>query len=80
MQEIILDFVDLSRIAHTGVNLAKTLEQVIDDMLLSNRILSIVADNASNNDSMFETLQYVDVHQVRCFGHVLNLVVQGIYI
>jgi hypothetical protein len=78
MQEIILDFVDLSGITHTGVNLAKTLEHLIEDMQLSNKILSIVADSASNNDSLFEKLQYDEIHQVRCFGHVLNLVVQGI--
>ena len=78
MQEIILDFVDLSGIAHTGINLAKALEHLIDDMQLSNKILSIVVDSTSNNDSLFEKLQYDEIHQVRCFGHVLNLVVQGI--
>ena len=79
IQEIVFDFLDISDIAHTGINLAKNLEHVIQDRNLSNGVLAIVTDNASNNDLLFENLN-CDVQQIRCFGHILNLVVQGMYI
>src|SRR3954452_16765456 len=42
---------------------------------IQQNILVIVADNARNNDTLFPNLQPV-IEQIRCFGHVLNLVVQ----
>src|SRR3954468_8209707 len=42
---------------------------------IQRNILAIVVDNARNNDTLFSNLQ-PDIEQIRCFGHVLNLVVQ----
>ena len=61
---------------HTSANLVKMLEQVIDDLLLDNdKIISIVCDNASNNDTLFKNLHHPLAH-VHCFRHILNLIVQ----
>ena len=79
MNNIILDFVDISEMAHTGANLAKTLEQVIDDLLPDNdRIIDVICNNTSNNDTLFENLQKYQLAQVCCFGHILNLVIQDV--
>ena len=77
MHNIILDFVNISEMTHTGANLVKMLEQVINDLLLNDdRIIGVVCDNASNNGTLFGNLQKYQLAQVRCFGHILNLVVQ----
>ena len=75
MHDIILDFVDISEMTHTGVNLVKSLELAIGDLLPSNnQIIAIICDNASNNDTLFENLHYPLAH-VCCFRHMLNLVI-----
>jgi hypothetical protein len=47
------------------------------------QILSLVADNASNNDTLVKELEtllpeapFTEQHRIRCFGHILNLVVK----
>ena len=77
MHDIILDFVNISEITHTGTNLVKSLELVIDDLLPSdNQIIAVVCDNASNNDTLFENFHHLLAH-VCCFRYVLNLVVHN---
>ena len=74
MHNIILDFVNISEMTHTGANLVKMLEQVIDDLLPDdNRIIGVVCDNASNNDTLFENLQ--NHHRQSKSGRVLKLLV-----
>jgi hypothetical protein len=75
IHECVLDFADISDISHTGANLANILGQIIEKSGIQRNILAIVADNARNNDTLFSNLQPV-IEQIRCFGHVLNLVVQ----
>jgi hypothetical protein len=47
-----------------------------------NQVLALVCDNASNNDTMVEELQVLvpsfrgQTTRVRCFAHILNLVVK----
>ncbi|KAF6805452.1 transposase-like protein [Colletotrichum musicola] len=70
--------------AHSGDNLALTLESVIRQWCLTSRLGTIVSDNASNNDtcvrSLFGSLYpHFTGHDIlhrrlRCYGHILNLV------
>jgi Protein of unknown function (DUF 659) len=77
MHECTVDFADISDISHTGANLANVLTKIIEDLGVQNKVLAVVADNASNNDTLFLNIQqHTHIEQVRCFGHVLNLVVQ----
>ena len=86
---------------HSGENLAGVLEKALKKHGLCQKLLSITADNASNNDTLCRSLyaslsRKYDDHlepfpsregtmrfqgeksQVRCFGHILNLVVKAI--
>lgn len=76
MHECVLDFVDISDISHTGANLANVLQKVIVDSGIQRKVLAIVTDNARNNDTLFSNIQSMNIEQVRCFGHILNLIVQ----
>src|SRR3954471_20696867 len=77
MSECIIGFVDISDISHTGENLANMLSDTMENSGLQNKVFAIVADNATNNDSLFLNLRhYSTIEQVQCFGHILNLVVQ----
>ena len=78
MNDCVLDFLNVSEMTHTGANLANAVAQLMEDLGLENKILAIVTDNASNNNTLMENLS-PDIKHVRCFGHVLNLAVQGIY-
>ncbi len=68
---------------HSGWNLAQIVETVLLKYNLTHRLLSITADNASNNStlrwSLEESLQNksinwnADAMTVNCLAHVLNL-------
>lgn len=75
---------------HDGESLGKELLSDLDDLDITDRLLGVTADNASNNTTM---LQYVESHyrercpnsafsvnwnQIECMAHVLNLAVQQI--
>ncbi len=75
-------------IAHTGKNLAKAAFELLKEFGIVERTLGHVGDNATNNDSMLDELNRLYGHyeasisgrwdtQVRCFGHILNLVYQA---
>jgi hypothetical protein len=67
---------------HTGSALADALASSLQGWGIHNRVLSIIADNASSNDVMVKKICELDWErfgeaqgQVRCFAHVLNLIV-----
>jgi hypothetical protein len=67
---------------HTGQNLAEALAASLHGWGIHDRVLSIIADNASSNDVMVKKICELDWErfgenqgQVRCFAHVLNLIV-----
>lgn len=70
--------------AHTGKNLAKAAFDLFKEYNIAARTLGHVGDNASNNDTMLDNLDdlYRTIEdsiagrttQIRCFGHILNLV------
>src|SRR4051812_12423400 len=76
MHKCVLDFVDINDISHMGANLANVLQKVIVDSGIQRNILTIVTDNAQNNDTLFLNIQSMNIEHVRCFGHILNLIVQ----
>ncbi|KNE91088.1 hypothetical protein PSTG_15484 [Puccinia striiformis f. sp. tritici PST-78] len=79
-----LDFVWLVK-SHTGKYLAETLRLVVEKFGVQDKICGIVTDNVSNNSSMVAELKKFkwprfkgDPHWIRCFAHILNLIVQSI--
>ncbi|KNE97041.1 hypothetical protein PSTG_09616 [Puccinia striiformis f. sp. tritici PST-78] len=79
-----LDFVRLSQ-RHTGAYLADSVRLVVEKFGIQQKICGIVSDNASNNEVMVRELKKQkwprfkgEGQWVRCFAHVLNLIVQGI--
>jgi hypothetical protein len=65
--------------------MAEVLNEVINNYSLENKISAFQTDNASNNDSALEALAIslpgaFDTKQsrLRCFGHIVNLVVKAL--
>jgi hypothetical protein len=82
-KEVLLAFEPLTG-SHTGRNLALVIERVLDQSNLTDCLLAITTDNASNNSTMRETFQQVlssrhtvawnaEVAKISCLAHVLNL-------
>ena len=66
---------------HTGDYLAQQLRDCLKEFGISKKILSLVADNASNNKTLVEELKSLGginsaATRIRCFAHILNLVVK----
>ncbi|GJF00030.1 hypothetical protein PsYK624_163070 [Phanerochaete sordida] len=82
-ESFILDFVKLTK-SHTGVYLGQQLTACLKAYGIEDKILGITADNASNNMTMVAELETslsgINSRQtrVRCFAHILNLVVKAI--
>jgi len=80
---LLLDIVEVA-CSHSGFNLATAFAKILEDFGISDKILSITCDNASNNDTMIEELAVLiddfpgPANQTRCFLHILNLVVKSI--
>jgi hypothetical protein len=77
--EVLLDFKNVEG-RHTGHNLALYVLGVLQDYKITERILSITADNASNMDSLVDCLNDhlgCTVYRGRCTSHILNLTVQA---
>ncbi|POW13196.1 hypothetical protein PSTT_03877 [Puccinia striiformis] len=84
LEAIPLDFVTLNQ-SHTGVYLAETVRTIVEKFNLQDKICGIVTDNASNNGTMIEELASFhwprfkgQPQWIRCFAHILNLIVQVI--
>ncbi|KAA1125525.1 hypothetical protein PGTUg99_014696 [Puccinia graminis f. sp. tritici] len=79
-----LDFVRLKQ-SHTGFYLAETVQLIVEKFGLKEKICGIVTDNSSNNETMIEAIKSYrwprfkgKTQWVRCFAHILNLIVQVI--
>ncbi|KAJ8581378.1 hypothetical protein M405DRAFT_699889, partial [Rhizopogon salebrosus TDB-379] len=55
-EELLIDFRELIG-EHSGENMAQAVFETLDLFGLKGRVLMIMADNASNNDTMCEALQ-----------------------
>ncbi len=79
-----IDAITRMTLAHTGKNLAKAVFDLLNEFGIADRTLGHTGDNTSNNDLMLNELD--DLYrafedsiagrdtQIRCFGHILNLV------
>lgn len=58
--------------SHTSVNLATKIKEITDSYELSDKILLVVSDNASNIVGAITELQW---KKFGCFAHTIHLVV-----
>jgi hypothetical protein len=68
---------------HTGADIADVLEEVIDTYDIAHKIAGFQMDNASNNDTALNELaKRMPINKartrLRCFGHIVNLVVKAL--
>lgn len=73
--------------AHTGANIASALFNVLVKYDMCGKVGHITTDNATNNDSAMVELGILlsekgisfdpEASRVRCFGHIINWVVNG---
>jgi hypothetical protein len=89
-REKVLEFKEL-RGPHSGENLAAAVHELLIELDLEQKLISITGDNASNNESMADLISqslrtkfetdplFCGVGSyVRCLAHILNLIVQDI--
>lgn len=89
-QEKVLEFKELSG-PHSGENLAAAVEDMLMELGLEQKLITITGDNASNNERMVSHLsqslrQKLGINPlfrgpdsyVRCLAHILNLIVKDI--
>jgi hypothetical protein len=79
--EVLLGFEHLHG-SHTGENLSKTVIQLLTDHGITDRVLSVTTDNATNNNTLMmniqETIQSQSqsdtlIFRVPCIAHVIQL-------
>ena len=69
--------------SHTGMNLEVAFIGILHDFKISNKILSVTCDNASNNNRMVIEMskrltKISAVNHTRCFAHILNLLAKSL--
>ncbi|KAG0153440.1 hypothetical protein PDIDSM_5293 [Penicillium digitatum] len=79
--EILLGFEPLHG-SHTGENLSKTVTQILTEHGISDRVLSVTTDNATNNNTLMQSVQDhlqsqhssdLSIFRVPCIAHVIQL-------
>lgn len=79
--EVLLGFEHLHG-SHTGENLSKTVTQILADHSISDRVLSVTTDNATNNNTLMLSIQDhlqsqhqsdISIFRVPCIAHVIQL-------
>ncbi|KAJ3487515.1 hypothetical protein NLJ89_g11705 [Agrocybe chaxingu] len=75
---LVLDVIELAK-SHTGINLALAFVDILKDFGITDKVLAVTCDNATNNDRMIDELEtllpdFSSVNHTRCFLHVTNLV------
>lgn len=86
-RERVLEFTELKG-AHSGENIAHAVYNVLEELHIREKLLTITADNATNNEAMVSELharlchinpQFDGLNSfIRCFAHVVNLIVRDI--
>ena len=76
-REVLLGFKPLYG-AHTGANLSNVLLETLTDHDLEARVFGLTTDNASNNKTLFDSLQQglsddIIVVRIPCLAHVIQL-------
>ena len=72
---------------HSGNNIALTIQDILKAWGIGDQVGVCIADNAGNNDTCLKALypsldptmtdRDIKARRMRCFGHILNLVVQA---
>ena len=79
--EILLGFEPLSGI-YTGENLSKTVIKLLNNHQITDRVLSVTTDNATNNDTLISSVQEaiqsqsqsdIAIFRVPCIAYVIQL-------
>ncbi|KAJ5550943.1 hypothetical protein N7535_001119 [Penicillium sp. DV-2018c] len=86
-REVLLGFEHIQG-SHTGANLSHTVVKLLEEHGITNRVLSVTTDNASNNktlvDCVKETMESIDssddiaIIRVPCIAHVIQLSLQSL--
>jgi hypothetical protein len=81
-QEVLLGFEPLSG-SHTGVNLSDIVLKILQQHKITDRVLTVTTDNASNNNTMVasiqESLQALELSssstivRIPCIAHIIQL-------
>lgn len=80
-REVLLGFEHIHG-SHTGSNLSETVVQILQNHGITNRVLSITTDNASNNNTMIMSVQDLiqlqglantSIFRIPCLAHVIQL-------
>lgn len=84
-REILLGFEHIDG-SHTGMNLSESLLKVLSEHKITDRVLSVTTDNASNNKTLMAKMQEVTdslqserditIFHVPCIAHVIQLSLQ----
>jgi hypothetical protein len=79
-QEVLLGFEPLSG-SHTGVNLSDIVLKILQQHKITDRVLTVTTDNASNNNTMVasiqESLQVLELSssstivRIPCIAHII---------
>lgn len=62
---------------HTGNNIVDEFNKICEELSLTNKIVSITTDGASNMQKAVELFSNFDSKWVWCFAHITNLIVQS---
>ncbi|CAE6378200.1 unnamed protein product [Rhizoctonia solani] len=89
LKETLLDFVELKG-AHSGENMAHAVTNTVAELGISDKILALVSDNATNNDTLIRHLSSnlqgtfphsrwngLEAH-IRCLAHIIHLAVMSL--
>jgi hypothetical protein len=75
-REVLLAFEPLEG-SHSGYNLSKVLMDILDKYKISDRVIAITTDNASNNNTMLRFTQDIGGNRAlirtQCLAHVIQL-------
>lgn len=72
LKSAVLETVRLTK-AHTANNIAEELQLICNKWNMMDKVCSIVTDNAAN---MVSAIKAMNIRQIPCFAHTLNLAVQ----
>ncbi|KAF5359917.1 hypothetical protein D9758_013966 [Tetrapyrgos nigripes] len=83
MLSLLMDFIEIAK-SHSGENMAEAFAGMLQEFGIAHKLLSITCDNASNNDTMIESLEERltgwagRASRTRCFAHIVNLVAKSL--
>jgi hypothetical protein len=81
-EKLVLDIPEVIE-HHSGDNIAIHVIDVLESYGISQKVGYFTLDNTSNNDTAIEAISKAlnfnrKAHQIRCFGHIINLVIKAL--